>query len=75
MSHLNANTLWDYAHASLDGDDVAQVAAHLTRCASCQAQVAEIDTTPVKRLAPDGEVWGTTPVKLTCLRHRLEVFA
>ena len=40
-----------------------------------QARTAEIATSPQNLLAPDGEVCGTTPVKMECLHHCLEVFA
>jgi diacylglycerol kinase (ATP) len=48
---------------------------HLDEVESFQARSIRIRTEEPKVLAPDGEVFGTSPVEIECLHRALEVFA
>lgn len=48
---------------------------HLDEVETFKAKKIRIDTTQAKVLAPDGEVFGSTPVEVECLHRSLKVFA
>ena len=48
---------------------------HLDEVETFQAKQIHISTDIPKILTPDGELWETTPVQITCLKQALEIFA